>query len=59
MNCELQVRLAALQAIILILRQGLVHPAQVRVIQLYNCTMLIIASLIPRLLDLFSVAVII
>jgi hypothetical protein len=29
MNSELQVRLAALQAIILILRQGLVHPAQV------------------------------
>ena len=30
MNSELQVRLAALQAIILILRQGLVHPAQVQ-----------------------------
>ena len=29
MNSELQVRLAALQATILILRQGLVHPAQV------------------------------
>lgn len=29
LNSELQVRLAALQAIILILRQGLVHPAQV------------------------------
>ena len=30
MNSDLQVRLAALQAIILILRQGLVHPAQVQ-----------------------------
>ena len=28
-HAELQVRLGALQAIVLILRQGLVHPAQV------------------------------
>ena len=30
-HTELQVRLGALQAVVLILRQGLVHPAQVSI----------------------------
>ena len=32
LHSDLQVRFAAMQAVLLILRQGLVHPAQVRAV---------------------------
>ena len=57
MNSELQVRLAALQAIILILRQGLVHPAQVSSLMQFavcNLRVFIFATLWTCIFPCFS-----